>query len=116
MKRSTHILFRRSLPKLVVAKVAVMGVSILAALGSSPAHAIKCKDEYQVTLRGLVATPYCEANYLARVARSYGIRVSSRSLRWNTNKKREVCYFIGHDIRAQEICVGFRDAPFLAPW
>ena len=102
--------------QLSAAAIAGTAFVVLSGLGSLPAHAIKCDDEYQITSRGLVATPYCEANYLARVARSFGIRVSSRALRWNVNKKREVCFFIGHDIRVQDICAGYRDAPFLPPF
>ena len=99
-----------------MAAIALAGIAILAAVSASPALAIKCSDEFQVTSRGLVAMPFCEANYLARVARSYGIRVSSRAIRRNANQKRVVCYSIGHDIRVQDICAGFRDSPFLPPW
>ena len=110
---------RRAMPtlrQLALAAIAAAAIAILSIVGASSAHAIKCEDEFQITSRGLVATPFCEDNYLARVARSYGFRVSSRSIRRNPNKKREVCYFIGHDIRVQDICAGFRDSPFLPSW
>jgi hypothetical protein len=102
--------------QLAMAALAGAAFAVVSAVGASPAHAIKCDDEFQITSRGLVATPFCEANYLARVARSFGIRVSGRSIRRNSNKKREICYFIGHDIRVQDICAGYRDSPFLPPW
>ncbi len=113
---SVHSMIRQTLRQLTVAAISAAGIAILSGVGASPAHAIKCEDEFQITSRGLVATPFCEANYLAHVARSYGFRVSSRMLRRNPNQKREVCYFIGHDIRVQDICAGFQDSPFLPPW
>ena len=63
----------QSLRPLAVAVIAVTGIAILSAVGASPAHAIKSEDEFQITSRGLVATPFCEDNYLAGVARSYPV-------------------------------------------
>lgn len=70
-----------------------------------PAHArIICKDDYQVVGGSQISTPYCADNYLARVAREYGVKVSDATIRNNPNKKREVCRFIGHDIRVADNC------------
>lgn len=72
---------------------------------AAPAHArIVCKDDYQVVQGNHISTPYCADNYLARVAREYGVRVSDATIRNNPNKKREVCRFIGHDIRVADNC------------
>jgi hypothetical protein len=84
----------------------LVGLFLLA----TPAAAIPCKGPYQIVQGQLIATPYCEDNYLARVAREYGIRVSNREIRQNPNKKQEVCRFMGSDIRVRQICAGYRDS------
>ena len=52
----------------------------------------------------LISTPYCEDNYLAQVAREYGVRHSAEAIRNNPNLKRDVCRFVGRDIRVQHNC------------
>lgn len=74
-----------------------------------PATAIECRDGFQRIGGQYLSTPYCEDNYLAAVARSYGSRVSNAEIRNNPGAKREVCRFIGHDTRVQHICQGWRD-------
>ncbi len=96
--------------KFAAAALAATGFAVVAGLGTSPAHAITCQGAYQVTTSGPIATPYCEDNYLAQVARGYGIRVSNRTIRHNFNKKREVCYVVGHDTRVSDICAGLIDS------
>lgn len=73
---------------------------------AQPASAagIVCKESYQVVRGQEIATPYCADNYLAQVARLYGMRVSNAEVRSNPNRKREVCRFIGHDIRVSDNC------------
>lgn len=76
----------------------------------SPAEAkIRCKGAYQIVQGSLIATPYCGDNHLARVAKGYGSKVSARQIRQNPSTKREICQWIGHDIRVQDICAGFRN-------
>lgn len=65
---------------------------------------IKCDGAYQVVSGNLLATPYCQDNNLARVARSYGLRVSDRDIRQNPNRKRYVCGIVGRDIRVRTAC------------
>jgi hypothetical protein len=67
--------------------------------------AMKCRDDYQVVQGREISTPYCADNYLARVAREYGVKVSDAAIRNNPNKKSEVCRFIGHDPRVKENCL-----------
>jgi|SRR6516165_2440174 len=55
------------------------GLAAVILLGSTvslqPAAArIQCQGEFQVTQYGLIATPYCGDEAIARVARSYGWR------------------------------------------
>jgi hypothetical protein len=68
--------------------------------------AIKCKGRYQIVRGEELSTPYCNDNYLAAVAREYGSRHSAAAVRNNPNVKREVCRFVGHDTRVQDLCVG----------
>ena len=68
------------------------------------ANAIECRGRYQVVSGNLVATSYCEDNYLARVARKYGARVSNSQIRNNPNTKEEVCRLVRHDNRVSGIC------------
>jgi hypothetical protein len=50
-------------------------ILFLGAVSLQPAAArILCQGEFQVTQYGLIATPYCGDEEIARVARSYGWR------------------------------------------
>ena len=85
--------------------------ALLATTGalSQPAHAgIHCEGPFQVVHGNRVATPYCQDNYIAYVAnRSYGIRVSPSQIRYNPNKKVEVCRIVGTDARLRSACAGY---------
>ncbi len=73
---------------------------------AAPAEAkIQCRDGYQLVQGNLLATPYCQEEQLARVARGYGMRVSFAEIRNNPNTKRYVCSFVGRDIRVQQTCI-----------
>lgn len=76
-----------------------------------PAEAkIRCNGQYQIIKGvGQLSTPYCEDNYLAKVAALYGSRVSAKAIRNNPNKKQEVCQFVGHDTRVSSICSQYND-------
>jgi hypothetical protein len=65
---------------------------------------IVCKDGYQKINGQEIATPYCQDEYLAAVARQYGSRVSGSDVRKSASLKYELCRFIGHDIRVQGYC------------
>lgn len=86
------------------------GMMALTLIGfSAEAKAIKCNGAYQVVKSyGEIATPYCEAEYLARVARSYGMRVSGAAIRRSVGRKTETCRFVGHDSRVSNICTQYR--------
>lgn len=93
--------------------LAIVAACTVAAAGLTwagpEANAIECHEGYQRIRGNYVATPYCGDNYLASVARSYGSRVSNAEVRNNPSKKAEICRFIGHDIRIQHLCHGYRD-------
>ena len=87
--------------------VALLAAGVMAS--ASPALAINCKGQYQVVQGQLLATPYCEDNYLGKVARQYGVNVSDKTIRNNPNRKAEVCRFMGFDPRVSNICAHYRD-------
>ena len=71
---------------------------------------IRCSGPYQyVKGIGKISTPYCEDRYLARVARSRGMKVSGRAVRLNPHKKQDACDIAGHDIRVSGICSDYRN-------
>ncbi len=71
---------------------------------------IRCEGGFQVVSgQGQIATPYCEDEYLATVARGYGIRVSGAAIRRNPHRKEEVCKAIGHDGRIYDACLKYRN-------
>lgn len=87
----------------------MLALALLVATGPSvvpaPAHAkIVCRDGYQTVGGSQIATPYCQDELLARVARDHGMKASSARIRDNPNYKREVCRFVGHDIRVSQHC------------
>ncbi len=85
-----------------------LGIAAAATLGTFAAPseaAIVCKDDYQYVAGHYISTPYCRDNYLARVARQYGSRVSDAAIRNNPNLKRDVCRLVGRDIRVRENCL-----------
>jgi hypothetical protein len=88
----------------------IAGSALVAALlvGLPPQHAqarIVCDREFQANSGH--ATPHCADQYLAQVARSYGMRVSAADI-GSPSTKRSVCEFIGNDNRVYGICSGWR--------
>jgi hypothetical protein len=85
------------------------GAIILAAMAvifaASPAAArIECRGNFQSTKYGWIATPYCEEENIARVARSYGFKVTGAEVRNNALKKVYLCQVIGNDNRLKGAC------------
>jgi hypothetical protein len=82
---------------------AFFAAGIMAA--AAPAQAIECEGNFQIQRNGnMIATPYCEDQYLAIVAREYGMRVSGRQIRQNYGKKRQACRLAGYDNRVRNTC------------
>lgn len=78
---------------------------VLVAVCAGPASAkIRCKGIFQVNKTGLVSTQICRDRQIARVARSYGWRVSDAEVRNNPLKKVEICQAMGGDTRLQGAC------------
>lgn len=78
----------------------------LATLPLSHAEArIRCNGPWQIVPgAGEISTPYCEDANLARVARTYGIRVTAAEIRTNNATKSNVCRMIGYDNRVTGAC------------
>src|SRR6187401_2629616 len=65
-----------------------------------PAKArILCQGEFQVTKYGLIATPYCGDEEIARVANSYGWHREAATVRTNPLSKVYICQTLGWDWR-----------------
>jgi len=71
---------------------------------AAPASAINCVKGYQRVQGSLIATPYCQDQYLAKVARQYGLRASAAKIRNNPNYKKEICRTVWTDNRVNLTC------------
>lgn len=90
--------------------VAVITAGAISAWPQLVEAGIECSGAFQVVRgHGKIATPYCEDEYLAKVARRYGIQVSGHAIRQNPNRKEEICRTIGHDSRVNDICMKYLD-------
>jgi hypothetical protein len=86
----------------------LLTVSSLVVVAAAPADArMRCDGNYQIINGQPHATPYCQDENLAQVARSYGLRVSGSAMRNSPSEKQRVCAFLGSDIRVREACHGY---------
>lgn len=87
-------------------RLGLLALPLAAAIGVPSAEAgIICKDGFQLVAGAYIATPYCQDNLVAQVAREYGMRVSEAAIRSNPNLKRHVCRLVGQDIRINQTCL-----------
>jgi hypothetical protein len=85
--------------------VILLSAAVLVVASTQAADArIQCKGNFQVTKNGLISTPYCQEEQIARVARSYGWKVTAAQIRNNPLKKVEVCQALGGDVRLNGSC------------
>jgi hypothetical protein len=76
------------------------------ALLPAVAHAkIVCDDGFQVVRGKYLASPYCQDALVAQVAREHGMETTVARIRANPNYRREVCRFVGEDVRIVEYCM-----------
>jgi hypothetical protein len=94
-----------------------LSTAVFALVAASPAAAkIECRETFQVTKKnGLISTPYCEDQQIARVARSYGYNVSDAEVHNNPNTKVYLCQIIGNDNRLKGSCGAYSE-PRGFPW
>jgi hypothetical protein len=82
--------------------------ALIAVCLTSPAAArIQCDGNFQITKYGPISTPYCEEGEIARVAQSYGQRVSAAEVRNNALTKVYLCQVYGYDTRLKGSCAGY---------
>jgi hypothetical protein len=81
----------------------------LVALAQDGAEArIACDGNFQIVRGQPVSTLYCQEQNLARVARTFGWRVSVSQIRSSESKKAEVCRAIGFDNRVRDVCGAYQ--------
>ncbi len=97
-----------SLASLVVAALLAIALPELAAAG------IQCHGNFQINKSGPIATPYCEEEQIAIVARSYGWKVSASEIHNNPLSKVYICQILGGDVRLKGSCAGY-GPDFYAP-
>jgi hypothetical protein len=80
----------------------------LTAMLTEPSEArIQCRGNFQVTKYGMIATPYCEEEQIAFVARSYGSKVTAAQVHNDPLTKVYLCQTIGYDQRLKGSCAGY---------
>ncbi|MFZ2017568.1 MAG: hypothetical protein WAU90_02700 [Methyloceanibacter sp.] len=82
-------------------------IAVLAAIATPAQARIQCQGNFQVGPYGLIATPYCEEEEIARVAQSRGFKVSAQEVHSNPLKKVYLCQVIGFDNRLKGSCAGY---------
>ena len=86
---------------------------LLAAASSGPAAArIQCRGNFQMSKYGPIATPYCEEEQIALVARSYGNNVTAAQVHNDPLTKVYLCQTIGWDQRLKGSCAGYSPDSF----
>jgi hypothetical protein len=92
----------------IKAGITAGAILVLAAFAANPAAArIECRGNFQVSKYGLIATPYCEEEQIAKVAQSYGSRVTAAEVHNNALTKVYLCQTIGYDQRLKGSCAGY---------
>lgn len=84
-----------------------LGAFVLTA--SSAQANIRCNGSYQIVNGSEIATPYCQDENLARLARRSGIDVTGNQIRQNLGKKLTVCRVIGKQMSARSACASMLD-------
>lgn len=85
-------------------------LALAVAATTAPAAAIECRNGYQRVGGSEIATPYCQDEYLAVVARDFGIRTTGARIRQDWGHKREICRLIGQDNRIRGACASENDS------
>lgn len=94
--------------RLPLGGMAGCGVFLLATMLTAPAEArIQCRGNFQITKYGPIATPYCEEEQIAFVARSYGQKVTGKQVRNDPLLKVYLCQTLGNDSRLKGSCAGY---------
>ena len=85
--------------------VTLLGAALLLAFSPQAADArIQCKGNFQVTKYGLLATPWCQEEQIAKVARSRGWKGTAKDVRNDPLTKVQLCLQFGGDVRLKGSC------------
>lgn len=85
-------------------------LGVMTAIAATPASAIECEGNFQIQKSGnVIATPFCQDQYLAYVANEYGMQVDPHTIRYNPSVKAQACRFVGSDIRVRTTCAPYFD-------
>jgi hypothetical protein len=82
----------------------LLGATLISVTAPALAAKIKCQGIFQVMKHGLLSTPYCQDQEIARVARSYGWKVTVAQVRNDPLKKVYICQALGNDNRLKGAC------------
>lgn len=82
----------------------LLGAALLTFAATPASAKIKCQGIFQVNKNGTYATPYCQDREIARVARSYGWKVTDAQVRNDPLKKVKICLALGGDNRLKGAC------------
>ena len=94
--------------KLLQAGMTGCAAILLAAMLAAPATARhRMPRQFPDDKYGPIATPYCEEEQIAFVARSYGQRVTAAEVHNNPLTKVYLCQTIGYDSRLKGSCAGY---------
>lgn len=87
-----------------VLAIGILALAVVTASASQASAKVRCKGIFQVTKNGLLSTPLCQEREIARVARSYGWRVTDAEVRNDPLKKVQICRALGGDVRLAGAC------------
>ena len=90
----------------------LLGVVLFAFAATPAAAKIKCQGIFQVNKNGTYATPLCQDREIARVARSYGWKVTDAQVRNDPLKKVNICLAPGNDNRLKGACGAYSPDAF----
>src|SRR5262245_2766643 len=88
----------------IAAAIALASGLLALPQGNGAEARIVCDGNYQNVNGYPIGTPYCREQELARVARTFGWRISVQEIRYSESKKAQLCRAIGFDNRVSEIC------------
>ena len=98
--------------KVLLFGIAIVALGVVTTTANPAAAKIRCKGIFQVNKSGLISTPYCQDQQIARVARSYGWRVSDAQVRNEPLKKVRICQALGGDVRLKGACGAYGPQSF----
>jgi hypothetical protein len=86
------------------ALVAAIIATAVATMPTPASSKLRCHGPYLVNSQGEVRTPYCEYEYLARVAGEHGYHTTGDRLHKDYGDVREACGLVFMDNRVTDIC------------